>query len=123
MKLLDEVKEHFSEAKEFIEDFIEHECNKESISVDEVIFLYTCLEAKSQRRKTFFYVLVLGFKAETFSLRLTKYVELNSLSHDIYLRVTWIQFNKSFLRCFFTNKDDLKNSFAKTIVVEYFYNS
>ena len=47
MKLLDEVKEHFSEAKEFIEDFIEHECSKESISVDEVIVLYTCLEAKS----------------------------------------------------------------------------
>ena len=35
---------------------------------------------------------MLGFKAETFSLRLTKYVKrysmkLNSLDHDIYLRV------------------------------------
>ena len=35
------------------------------------------------------------FKAETFSLLLTKYakrysMKLNSLSHDIYLRVIWI---------------------------------
>ena len=45
--------------------------------------------------------LVLGFKAERFSLHLTKYtMKLNSLSHDTYLSVIWIQFNKSFLTNF-----------------------
>ena len=43
MKVLEEVKEHFPETKEFIEDCIE----QEYISVDEVIFPFTCLEAKS----------------------------------------------------------------------------
>ena len=51
---------------------------------------------------------MLGFKAETFSLHLTKYVKLNSLSHDIYLRVIWVSFNRSFLRFFFADKVDLK---------------
>ena len=37
-------------------------------------------------QKNIFYAL-LGFKAETFSLNLTKHIRLNSLSHDIYLRV------------------------------------
>ena len=37
-----------------------------------------------------FYFAVLAFKEETFSLRLTKNVKLNSLSHDTYLRVIWI---------------------------------
>ena len=47
MKVLEEVKEHFPETKEFIEDCIQQECSKENISVDEVIFPFTCLEAKS----------------------------------------------------------------------------
>ena len=47
MKVLEEVKEHFPETKEFIEDCIEQEYSKENISVDEVIFPFTCLEAKS----------------------------------------------------------------------------
>ena len=47
IKLLDEVKEHFSETKDFIEDCIEQECSKENITVEEVIFPFTCLEAKS----------------------------------------------------------------------------
>ena len=44
MKVLDEVKEHFPETKEFIEDCIEQECLNENITVEEVIFLFTCLE-------------------------------------------------------------------------------
>ena len=47
MKVLDEVKEHFTESIKFIEDCIEQECSKENISVDEVIFPFTCLAAKS----------------------------------------------------------------------------
>ena len=49
-------------------------------------------------QKFFFYFAVLGFKAETFSLNLTKHVRLNSLSHDIYLRVVYQKlFKISFL--------------------------
>ena len=47
MKVLDEIKEDFLEAKEFINDCIEQERLKENITVEEVIFLFTCLEAKS----------------------------------------------------------------------------
>ena len=47
IKVLDEVKAQFPETKEFIEDRLEQECSKENISVEEVIFLFTCLEAKS----------------------------------------------------------------------------
>ena len=47
MKVLDEVKEYFPETKEFIDDCIEQECLKENITVEAVICLFTCLEAKS----------------------------------------------------------------------------
>ena len=47
VKVLHEVKEHFPETKEFTEDCIEQECSKENITVEEVIFPFTCLEAKS----------------------------------------------------------------------------
>ena len=48
--------------------------------------------SKNLTSKNVFYSLVLGFKAEMFSLHLTKYVKrysmkLNSLGYDIYLRV------------------------------------
>ena len=46
LKVLDEVKVQFPEAKQFIEDAIEQECLKENISADGVIF-FTGLEAKS----------------------------------------------------------------------------
>ena len=57
--------------------------------------------SKKLVQKNIVYFLVPGFKAETFSLPLTKYakrynMKLNSLSHDISLRVIWIWFNKSF---------------------------
>ena len=47
MKVLHEVKEHFSETKEFIDDCIEQERLKENITLEEVIFFFTRLEAKS----------------------------------------------------------------------------
>ena len=46
LKVLDEVKVQFPEAKQFIEDAIEQECLKENISADGVIF-FTGLEVKS----------------------------------------------------------------------------
>ena len=47
MKVLDDVKEDFPETKEFLDGCIQQECLKENITVEEVIFLYTYLEAKS----------------------------------------------------------------------------
>ena len=51
--------------------------------------------SKNLAQKIIFYSAVLGFKAETFSLHLTKYVKrysmkLNSLGYDIYLHVICI---------------------------------
>ena len=46
-EVLNEVKAQFPETKEFIEKRLEQECSKENISVEEVIFLFTSLEAKS----------------------------------------------------------------------------
>ena len=51
--------------------------------------------SKNLVQKNIFYFAVPGFKTERFSLLLTKYakrnsMKLNSLSHDIYLRVIWI---------------------------------
>ena len=54
MKVFDEIKSEFLETAEFIDDRLERECSKEKISAEEVIFFFTCLEAKSQHRKTFF---------------------------------------------------------------------
>ena len=83
-RVLDAVKLNFPETTQFIQDCLEQKCSKENISVDEVIFLFTSLVAK--------YSLEPKFKAEKVSLHLTKYtkrysMKLNSLSHDIYLRV------------------------------------
>ena len=47
MKKLEEVKNEFPETAEFINDRLERECSKEDISVEDVTFLFTCLEAKS----------------------------------------------------------------------------
>ena len=46
MKVLGAVKEKFPDAKQFIEDLIDEECQKEKVSVDEVVF-FTILEVKS----------------------------------------------------------------------------
>ena len=39
LKVLRAVKEKFPDTKQFIEDLIDEECQKEKISADEVIFL------------------------------------------------------------------------------------
>ena len=54
LKALSEVKAQFPETKEFIEERLEQKCLKENMSKEEVIFLFTSLEAKSLHRKTFF---------------------------------------------------------------------
>ena len=46
LKVLGTVKEQFPYTKQFIEDLIDEECQKERISADEVIF-FTSLETKS----------------------------------------------------------------------------
>ena len=43
--------------------------------------------SKTLAQTSIFYFVVLGVKAETFSLDLISHVKLNSLSHDIYLHV------------------------------------
>ena len=47
LKVLNEVKVQFPETKEIIEVRLEQECLKENISVKEVVFLFTSLEAKN----------------------------------------------------------------------------
>ena len=46
LTVLEEVKGKYPETKQFIENLIEEECQKEKIFADEVIF-FTSLEAKS----------------------------------------------------------------------------
>ena len=47
MKVLEEIKNEFPETAEFVDDRLEQECSKENMTLDEVIFLFKCLEAKS----------------------------------------------------------------------------
>ena len=54
LKALGALKEQFPDTKLFMEDLIDEECQKENISVDEVIF-FASIEVKSQPRETFFY--------------------------------------------------------------------
>ena len=53
LAVLDAVKIKYPETKQFIDDAMEEECQKEKISANEVI-LFTRLKAKSYLRKTFF---------------------------------------------------------------------
>ena len=46
-KILDKVKDQFPETTVFTNERLEQVCLKEDISVEKVIFLLTCLEAKS----------------------------------------------------------------------------
>ena len=80
MKVLDEVKTEFPEAAGFIDDCLEQECSKENITVEKVIFFLYVQKQNISAQKHFFYFVVLGFKAETFLLNLTKHVKLNSLA-------------------------------------------
>ena len=47
LEVLNEVKVEFPETKKFIEERLEQKCAKENISVEEVIYIFTSLEAKS----------------------------------------------------------------------------
>ena len=46
LEVLDEVTVKFPGTKEFIEEHLEQKCLKENVPVEEVIFLFTSLEAK-----------------------------------------------------------------------------
>ena len=46
MKVLEEIKNEFPETTEFIDDYLEQEYSKENMTGEEVVFLFTCLEAK-----------------------------------------------------------------------------
>ena len=46
-RVLDAVKLNFPETMQIIKDCLEQESSKENITVEEVIVLFTCLEAKS----------------------------------------------------------------------------
>ena len=47
IKVLEEIKNEFPETAEFIDDRLQQKCRGENIIVEEVIFLFICLEAKS----------------------------------------------------------------------------
>ena len=53
LTILEAVKTKFPDTKQFIDNTMEDECQKEKISADVVIF-FTSLEVKSWLRKTFF---------------------------------------------------------------------
>ena len=83
-RVLNRVKLNFPKTIQFIEDCLE--CSKENIPMENVTFL-----CKKLVQRNIFYFVVLGFKAERFLLRLTKYAKrysmtLNSLSH-IFSRI------------------------------------
>ena len=54
LEVLKEVTAEFQQFKEFIEQRLEQEYLKGNMSVEEVIFVFTRLEVKTWRRKTFF---------------------------------------------------------------------
>ena len=47
IKLLEGIKNQFPETAEFIDDRLQQKCRGENKIVEEVIFLFICLEAKS----------------------------------------------------------------------------
>ena len=53
LTVLEAAKPKYPETKQFIDNSMKEECQKEKISAGEVIF-FTCLEAKIWLRKTFF---------------------------------------------------------------------
>ena len=54
LEVLKEVTAEFQQFKEFIEQRLEQEYLKGNMSVEGVIFVFTRLEVKTWRRKTFF---------------------------------------------------------------------
>ena len=74
-KVFEEVKLHFPETIQFIEDCLEQECCKENGRGN---FSFYMPRNKKLVQRNIFYFVVLGFKAETFLLHLTNHVKLNS---------------------------------------------
>ena len=119
------VKLNFPDIIQFINDCLAQDCSKENISVDGVIFYYK-KKKKKLAQKSISYSLVLGFKAEKFSLHLTKYakrysMKLNSPNHDIFFMSFGFSLTKAF-KDFFTHEFDQKNNVPKMSVTKYFYN-
>ena len=56
MKVLDAVKVHFPDTKQFIEDSIDQECLKEDISADEVFFVYKSGSKELAQKNIFYFV-------------------------------------------------------------------
>ena len=54
LKVLDTVKNQFPNTKQFIEDLIDEECQKERISADEVIFLQVWKQRVSSEKHFLF---------------------------------------------------------------------
>ena len=54
LKVLGAVKEHFPSTKNFIEDMIDEQCQKEKISVEEVFF-YKCRSKKLAQNSDLLY--------------------------------------------------------------------
>ena len=46
IKVLDEIKTEFPETTDFVDDRLEQQCSKENMTVEQVSFLFICLEAK-----------------------------------------------------------------------------
>ena len=55
-RVLGAVKEHFPDTKNFVEDMIEEQCQKENISLEEVIFYKS--RSKKLAQKNIFYFIV-----------------------------------------------------------------
>ena len=128
MKVLDQVKTQFPETKQFIDGCVEQECLKENISAEQVIFLFTCQKAKSQRNKNIFSFALLSFKADMFSLELSsaKYVKRYSMKiNSLGMIITCVLFGFSLKKAFseiFAHKIDPKIQFCKNVGDRVLYN-
>ena len=56
LKVLGAVKEHFPDIKNFIEDLTDEQCQKEEISVEEVIFFYKSRSKELAPKNIFYFV-------------------------------------------------------------------
>ena len=56
LKVLEAVKEQFPDTKKFVEDLSDEECQKEKISMDEVIFFYKSRSKELAQKNIFYFV-------------------------------------------------------------------
>ena len=82
LKVLEKVKTKYVETKDLIED----ECQREKISVEEVIFFQVQKQRVSPEKHFL-------FRSEYVK---RYFIKLNSLGYNIYLRVIQILFTKTF---------------------------